>query len=121
MALPKKGINLIDWRWVFKLKRKADSSLDRYKERLVAKGFKKRYSIDYIDTFCLVVKPTTVHVILSLGVSKGWTMHQIDIQNAFLHVVLEEKVSMRQPPGYVDPKLSPNYICRLKKALYGLK
>jgi len=67
------------------------------------------------------MKPTTVRVILSLAVSRGWHMRQIDIQNAFLHGFLEQEVYMKQPPGYADPRIPPNYICRLKKALYGLK
>lgn len=48
---PRQGINLIDCKWVYKLKRKSDGSIDRYKARLVAKGFKQRYRIDYEDTF----------------------------------------------------------------------
>jgi hypothetical protein len=117
---PKQGINLIDSRWVYKIKRKADGSVDRFKARLVAKGFKKQYGVDYLETYSPVVKPTTVRVLLSLAVSKGCHLHQIDIQNAFLHGYLEEEVYMRQPPGY-ESTVQPNFVCRLKKALYGLK
>ena len=57
---------------------------------------------------------------LSIAVSRGWSLRQLDIQNAFLHGVLEEEVFMRQPPGY-ENKGTPNYVCKLDKALYGLK
>jgi hypothetical protein len=56
----------------------------------------------YFDTFCPVVKPTTIRIILSLVVSRGWSMRQVDIQNAFLYGMLEEEVYMRQPPGCAD-------------------
>ncbi|WVZ62530.1 hypothetical protein U9M48_012269 [Paspalum notatum var. saurae] len=118
---PKKGINLIDCRWIFKVKRKADGSVERYKARLVAKGFKQRFGIDYVDTYSPVVKPTTIRVILSLAVSHGWSMRQIDIQNAFLHGVLNEEVYMSQPPGYESNMVPADYVCKLNKALYGLK
>jgi histone deacetylase 1/2 len=117
---PQKGINIIGCKWVYKIKRKADGSLDRYKARLVAKGFKQRYGLDYEDTFSPVVKAATIRTVLSIAVSRGWSLRQLDVQNAFLHGILEEEVYMQQPPGFVE-KSKENYICKLDKALYGLK
>jgi sporulation protein YlmC with PRC-barrel domain len=65
-----KGKNIIDYKWVYKIKRKADGSIDRYKARLVAKSFKQRYDIDYEDIFNPVVKAVTIRLILSIVVSR---------------------------------------------------
>jgi hypothetical protein len=99
-------------RW-HNLKRKLDGTIDRYKARLVAKGFKQRYGIDYEDSFSPVIKPATIHLVLSVAVSQGWGLRQLDVHNAFLHSVLEEEVYMRHPLGY-ESKDAPHYICKLR-------
>jgi hypothetical protein len=85
----------------------------------VVKGFKKRYVIDYEDTFSPVVKSATIRLILSIAVSQGWSLRQLDVQNMFLHGVLEEEVYMKQPLEYENKQVH-QYVCKLDKAIYGL-
>ena len=83
--------------------------MDRQKAHLVAKGFEQRYGLDYDDTFSPVLKPVTVRLVLSIAVSRGWCLRQLDVQNAFIHGILQEEVYMRQPPGFVDPS-APRHL-----------
>ena len=112
--------NLVNCKWVFHIKHKLDGSIERYKAQLVTKGFHQHPSIDYHDTFGLVVKPTTIRVILSLVLSNEWSLQQLDVNNVFLHGHLFEDVYMVQPLGFIDQNL-PNHVCCLCKALYGLE
>src|SRR5512133_4119809 len=116
----KSGMNVIDCKWVFRIKRKSDGSIDRYKARLVAKGFKQRFGIDYEDTFSPVVKAATIRLVLSIAVSRGWSLRQLDVQDTFLHGVLKEEVYTKQPPGFENEN-APSHVCKLDKSLYGLK
>ncbi|KAK9928311.1 hypothetical protein M0R45_025454 [Rubus argutus] len=119
VALPPEK-NLVSCKWIFKIKRNADGSVARHKARLVARGFSQEYGVDYDETFSPVVRHTTVRLILSLAASSGWSLHQLDVKNAFLHGTLHEEVYMTQPSGFEDA-IFPSYVCKLEKSLYGLK
>ncbi|XP_019158560.1 PREDICTED: uncharacterized protein LOC109155328 [Ipomoea nil] len=110
----------IGCKWVYRVKRKSDGSVDRYKARLMAKGFLHTAGRDYFETYSPVMKPVTIRLVLTIAFSHRWCVLQLDINNAFLHDTLHEEVYMEQPSGYVDP-LYPSHVCRLTKALYGLK
>jgi hypothetical protein len=71
LVLASQASNIIDCKWVYKVKRKVDGTIDRHKARLVAKGFKQRYDIDYEDTFSPVVKAATIRLVLSVVVSRN--------------------------------------------------
>jgi len=113
-------MNIVGSKWVSRIKRKANGQVERYKARLVAKGFHQQPGIDFAETYSLVVKPFTIRIVLALIVSAGWAIHQVDVSNAFLHGLLQETVYMAQPPGFQHPTY-PTAICKLHKAIYGLK
>lgn len=117
---PASGQNILGCKFVFRKKRNPDGTISRHKTRLVAKCFHQRPGIDYSQMFSPVVKPATIHLILSLAIMNGWLLRQLDINNAFLHSHLEETVFMRQPPDFKDPS-KPHYVCKLKKKIYDLK
>jgi hypothetical protein len=114
------SIKLVGCKWVFQVKRHPDGSIDRFKARLVVKGYNQQPGLDYTNTFSPVVKPATIHSILTIVVMHGWNLRQMDVHNAFLHGDLSETVFMFQPPGFKDSS-KPHHVCRLKKAIYDLK
>jgi histone deacetylase 1/2 len=114
------GVNIVGSKWIFKTKHRSDGTVDKHKAHLVARGFTQRHGIDYGDTFSPIVKPAIVRLVLSLAVSRGWSLRQVDVSNAFLHGFLSEDVYMQQPPGFEDAAC-PGYVCKLQRALYGLK
>ncbi|XP_042969120.1 uncharacterized mitochondrial protein AtMg00820-like [Carya illinoinensis] len=108
LVLPDSHTNVVGCRWIFKIKRRNDGTVKRYKARLMAKGYHQLHGIDFHETYSPVIKPATVRLVLSLAVSSGSCLRQIDIQNAFLHGSLQE-VFMVQPLGFQHPQY-PHYV-----------
>jgi hypothetical protein len=120
IGTPPTDCNIVGCKWVFRVKRHANGSIDRFKAKLVAKGFNQRPGLDYKETFSTVVKLVTIQTVLTIAVMQGWSLRQLDVNNAFLHRHLTEKVYVKQPFGFRNPK-HPDYVCCLTKAIYGLK
>ena len=78
------------------MKENTDGSINRFKTRLVAKGFHQVHGFDFHETFSPVIKPVTIRIILTLALSYGWKLFQLDVNNAFLNGTLEETVFMKK-------------------------
>lgn len=92
---------------------------ERYKARLVVKGYTQHYGVYYTKTFSLVIKMTTVRAIIAIVVKKHLNVYQLDVNNAFFHGNLGEEVYMDIPPG-LDIQ-TKGLVCKLNNSLYGLK
>ncbi|RVW72252.1 Retrovirus-related Pol polyprotein from transposon RE1 [Vitis vinifera] len=114
------GKRPVGCKWIFTIKYKADGSVERFKARLVARGFTQSYGIDYQETFAPVAKLNTIRILLSLAVNQDWCLQHLDIKNAFLNGDLEEEVYMEIPPGF-EESMAKNQVCKLQKSFYGLK
>ena len=105
---------------MFTVKCKADGSVERYKARLIAKGFTQTHGIDYQETFALVAKMNSIRTLLSLAVNFNWLLCQFDVKNVFLNGDLQEEGYMDLPLEF-EGSLGRGKVCRLRKSLYGLK
>ena len=115
---PPRGVTPIPVKWVYKIKRNSSGEIERYKARLVVKGYRQREGIDYEEVFAPVSKYSTVRAVLAMAATEDMEIHQLDIKTAFLNGDLEEEVWCEQPAGYEE---GSGLACHLRKSLYGLK
>jgi hypothetical protein len=92
------NVKPIGCKWVYRIKYKENGEIDKFKARLVEKGFSQKEGIDYEETFTPTTKWNTIRVVLSLATQNGWKVHQMDVKNSFLNGDLQEDVYMTQPP-----------------------
>jgi vacuolar-type H+-ATPase catalytic subunit A/Vma1 len=95
------GFKPIGSKWVFKKKLRSDDIIERYKARLVIKGYSQKEGDDFFDTYSPVARLTIIHVLLSLAVSHGLLVHQMDVKTTFLNGELDEEIYMEQPTRFV--------------------
>ncbi|KAL6982051.1 hypothetical protein U1Q18_052698 [Sarracenia purpurea var. burkii] len=112
------GSKPLGYKWIFKRKMKADGSIDKYKARLVIKGYRQKEGLDYFDTYSPVSRITSIRMITAIAALRNLAIHQMDVKTAFLNGDLDEEIYMEQPEGFSGPK---GKVCRLVRSLYGLK
>ncbi len=91
------GQKSIGIKWVFKTKLKANGEVDKYKARLVVKGYKQEYGIDYTEVFAPVARHDTIGLIIALAAQNSWPIFHLDVKSAFLHGNLEEQMKDCNP------------------------
>ena len=112
--------NVIGTKWVFRNKLDEKGEVTRNKARLVCKGYAQEEGIDYGETFSSLARLEGVRILLAYVAYKGFKIYQMDVKSAFMNRILEEEVYIEQPEGFVDEN-NANMVCKLHKALYGLK
>ena len=120
MKIIPKGAKIVGCKWVYKTKYDSKGNVEKYKARLMAKGFTQREGIDYNKTFSLVSCKDSFVIIMALVAHYDLELHQMDVKTIFLNGDLEENVYMAQVKGFVM-KEKKRMGRRLKKSIYGLK
>ena len=115
-----KGKKVVKSKWVFRVKTNEKGEVEKFKARVVAKGYSQVEGVDYDQIFSPTVRFESIRQLIALGASKGLEMHQMDVTTAFLYAPLEEEVYMEQPDGTVKEGEEAK-VMRLLKCLYGLK
>ncbi|XP_074297950.1 uncharacterized protein LOC141628752 [Silene latifolia] len=112
--------DVVGVKWVYRTKLNLDGSIQKFKARLVVKGYSQQYGTDYTETFAPIARHDTIRILIALAAQHKWNIFQMDVKSAFLNGYLQEEIYVEQPDGFViDGK--ENQVYKLKKALYGLK
>jgi len=117
-----KDVNVVGCKWVLRMKKNAAGEVEKYKARLVARGFTQIYGVDFYKTYAPVARLSSLWLLLVMANRNGWPVDSFDFDSAYLNSVLsdDEVIYLEQPAEYAkgNPK---ERVFRLRKALYGLK
>ncbi|GJT96776.1 retrovirus-related pol polyprotein from transposon TNT 1-94 [Tanacetum coccineum] len=113
-------MTIIGTKWVYRNKLDENGVVTRNKARLVAQGYNQQEGIDYDKTYAPIARLESIRILLAYACALDFKLYQMDMKSAFLNGFINEEVYVAQPPGVID-FAKPNYVYRLKKALYGLK
>ncbi|CAI7781849.1 unnamed protein product [Closterium sp. NIES-53] len=105
-------------KWVFRVKTKADGTIDKFKARWVVRGFDQEHGRDFTETFAPVSQHTSLRILLAIAAMKKKKLRQIDVANAFLYAPVDAEIFVELPHGSHG---EPNQVCQLLKSLYGIK
>ena len=114
------GSKPLGYKWIFKRNMKADGTINKFKARLVIKGYKQKEGLDYFDTYSPVMRINSIRMELAIAALRNLEVHQMDVKTAFLNGDLDEEIYMEQPKRFISPGQEKK-VCKLVKSLYGLK
>ena len=120
---PSKDSNIITSKWVFKVKYTVSGLIDRYKARLVARGFTQVYGIDFEENFAPTLRLESLRMLMAFAAYFGFEIEQMDVPDAYLKGNLTETIYMEIPQGYEIPhnQKHEDLVLHLLRPLYGLK
>ena len=114
------GCKLLSSKWVFKRKRKVDGSIDKYKVRLVIKGYKQTEGLDYFDTYSPVTRINSIRMVLVISALRNLEVHQMNAKTTFFNGDLDEEIYMEQPEEFFALRQEKK-VYKLVKSLYVLQ
>jgi len=121
------GKRAIGSQWVFKIKRKPDGAIDKYKGRVVAQGFSQVWGVHYNEVFASTARMAAMHAVIAIAATEDLELESVDVSTAFLNGDIDAEIYMKIPEGLEvegnpqpgeDPK---RWVVRLLKGLYGIK
>ena len=115
---PPKDRKVLKGKWVYKTKFDSEGKIEKYKARWVVKGFLQLFGLDYNETLANTVKPNAFRALFATAAALDWDIDQWDIKTAFTNASIDEEIYVEQPIGF---KTKNGLVCKLNKALYGLK
>ncbi|CAI7882827.1 unnamed protein product, partial [Closterium sp. NIES-54] len=109
---------ILTGKWVFRVKTKADGTIDKFKARRVVRSFDQEHGRDCTETFAPVSRHTSLRILLAVAAMKRKKLRQIDVANAFLYAPVDAEIYVELPHGSHG---EANQVCQLQKSLYGIK